>query len=117
MNQVGLESVRSVAQDALTGAGFKVLLAENGRRALEMLREHRGEIGAVLLDLTMPVMGGERALEEIRRTDAELPVILSSGYTEEEATSRLTHGEFTAFLRKPYSIWRLAEMVADLVAD
>jgi CheY-like chemotaxis protein len=66
------------------------------------------EFVAVLLDLTMPVMGGEEALAAIKQIRPQVPVIASSGYSEEEASRRFPPGQIDAFLQKPYSAAKLA---------
>jgi PAS domain S-box-containing protein len=61
------EIVREVAREMLSEWGFDVLTAADGRQGVERYRAHAGEIAVVLLDLTMPEMGGEQALDETLR--------------------------------------------------
>ncbi len=101
-------SVRSVAARVLTRAGFEVLTASDGREALEVLEAQQGRITAVLLDLSMPNVGGEKALSQIQARHARLPVVLTSGYDERTVLS----GESPPtvdFLQKP---WSPAELLA-----
>jgi two-component system cell cycle sensor histidine kinase/response regulator CckA len=56
----------------------------------------------VVLDLTMPHMNGDETLREIHRTKPDVPVILSSGYSETQAASRLKGVTIVGFLQKPY---------------
>ena len=72
------EEVRSVARDILERDGFRVLLAEDGRVAQTVFREHAADIDVVLLDLTMPHAGGEATLDEIRRVRNDAAVVVSS---------------------------------------
>ena len=81
-------AVRHVAAQMLDGLGFKVLTAADGREGLEVFRQHDGEMDCVILDLTMPEMGGEEVFRELRRLRSDLCVILSSGYNEEDVTQR-----------------------------
>jgi CheY-like chemotaxis protein len=84
--------------------GFEILTAEDGVSALQRLEEHRGPVSAVLLDLSMPRMGGAEALLRIRERHPDVPVILMSGYTEQDVASRMvdeTKG-VVAFLQKPF---------------
>jgi CheY-like chemotaxis protein len=53
--------------------------------------------------MTMPVLSGVEAMKALRALDPDLPIVLSSGYSEEEATQR-TRGEPVHFLQKPYRI-------------
>jgi two-component system, chemotaxis family, CheB/CheR fusion protein len=106
------EIVRSLADKALSRAGMKVLTAENGKAGVEVFREHSASISVVVLDLQMPVMGGEEALAELKQIRPEVPVILSSGFDESEAERRFTGLKPAFFLQKPYTVERLVEAVA-----
>jgi CheY-like chemotaxis protein len=105
--------VRSVAKIALEESGFEVLLARDGEQALDLFRERADDIVAVVLDLTMPRMGGDEVLREIRTVTPGLRAILSSGYTEQQALDRLTEWGDTHFIRKPYDPQRLVQMICE----
>ncbi len=95
-------SVRNVVTSMLEKAGFMVLSAESGQEALEIYRSYPQKISCVLLDLTMPRMSGTRCLEELRKVNPKVKVIISSGFTREDVVSRFTDEEFTGFIQKPY---------------
>jgi CheY-like chemotaxis protein len=94
--------VRDVAAQLLRRAGFEVRTAANGREALDVLRGQRSAIRALVLDLTMPVMGGEATLREIRADDPDLPVVLMSGFADTEVGALLGGDRATAFVDKPF---------------
>jgi PAS domain S-box-containing protein len=96
------ETARAVAKEVLTEYGFSVNTAENGMEAVEMFRVHAQELVAVLLDLTMPIMSGQEAFEEMQKIRSEVPVVLSSGYTEQDVSQRFTGARPSAFIQKPY---------------
>jgi CheY-like chemotaxis protein len=96
------ETVRSVARQTLELKGFEVLEAEDGLVALELLRRRGRDISLVLLDMTMPHMGGEAAFREMRQVQPDIRVILSSGYNEQEAMSRFMGKGLKGFIQKPY---------------
>jgi len=75
------EYVRLLARTILEEAGFVVKTARNGREGIDLYRENAGEVVAVLLDMTMPVMNGEETFKELKKLDAQARVILSSGYS------------------------------------
>jgi CheY-like chemotaxis protein len=97
------EPVRSVALAALQRYGYSVELAENGAEGVERFRHCADEVIAVVLDLTMPVLGGESTLRLLKQIRPDVPVIASSGCSETEASRRFPAGELAAFLQKPYS--------------
>ena len=108
------DTVRTVAKRALERRGFTIVMAENGVEAIELLDKHP-EIAAVLLDLAMPVMTGDKAAEQIHARWPGLPIILSSGYAEVEAKRRFSSGSVAAFLQKPYKADALAAKVASVL--
>ncbi len=110
------ELVRQVARDMLEASGFEVLSAGDGREAVELVERHGEGIDAVILDLTMPRMSGEAAFDEIRRRRAELPILLASGYTEEETLKRFAGKGVAAFVHKPFRAESFVEAVQGAMA-
>jgi PAS domain S-box-containing protein len=109
------EMVRRVAQAALEIRGHKVLLAHNGLEAIRAAAEHP-EIGIVLLDLTMPVMGGEEAIDRILAARPGIKVIVSTGYGHREAAARFSRKNVAGFLQKPYTSKQLADKIGAAMA-
>ena len=98
------DGVRDVVARMLERLGYQVLLSEDGVSALERLAAHTGPVAAVLLDLSMPRMGGSEALLHLRERFPDVPVVLMSGYTEQDVASKLIEraGGAVAFLQKPF---------------
>jgi len=105
------KAVRDLAAKALTMYGFEVLVANDGPQAVEILQRHPGEISLVLLDLSMPGMGGEEALPHLRRIRPEVKILVSSGYSETETMALFQGYEVSGFLQKPYAPSHLAEKI------
>jgi two-component system cell cycle sensor histidine kinase/response regulator CckA len=105
------ETVRKVARSALEMRGYRVILACDGKEAVETFRELSDSISLVILDLTMPVMGGEEALRHMRSIRADASVMLSSGYTEADTMRRFSSDGIAGFIQKPYTSARLREKV------
>ncbi|GMW00446.1 MAG: hypothetical protein AMXMBFR84_15830 [Candidatus Hydrogenedentota bacterium] len=96
------ESVRSITKLMLQKMGFTVLTAKDGMEALDIFKRESQNLDLVVLDVTMPQLDGGEVLAEIRRANADLKVILTSGYSESEAKDRYAHLRFSGFLHKPY---------------
>ncbi len=94
--------VRTLATHILGRAGFDVLTANDGREGIDVFTENVSDIVAVLLDMTMPIMGGGEAFMELRRINADIPVIISSGNAEEDTLRELHGGVPAGFVQKPY---------------
>lgn len=110
-------SVRRVGERALVGAGHQVLLAEDGFAALELFERYGSRISLVVLDLTMPRMSGAETLSALRAIDPRVRVVLSSGYSTEEATRCLGEQRPTCFIQKPYRVAQLLETVEAILAQ
>lgn len=96
------ETVRLVTGAILERAGYRVVMASDGRDAVDIFTRRQHEIALVLLDMTMPVMGGEEAFRELRQIKPSVPVILSSGYNEQDATNRFAGKGLAGFVQKPF---------------
>ncbi len=96
-------SVRAVAESALRYYGYRVMTAKNGAEGVQLFQRSPADFRAVILDLTMPVMGGEDALRLIKSIRPDIPVIASSGYSELEANGRFGERDLAGFLQKPYT--------------
>lgn len=107
--------VREVVSDILATEGIKVILATQGREGVEKFKQHQPQIQMVLLDMKMPVMGGEETFYALRALDPTIKIVLSSGYNESEVTNRLLRQEFTRFLAKPYSPKALLSLVQTVI--
>ncbi len=110
-------SVLQVARSVLERIGLRVIAVENGRQAIDALREHAEEIVAVVLDMTMPDMNGEEAFRELRRIRPDVKVILSSGYNEQEVTSRFAGKGLAGFIQKPYRPTTLLAAIRRLLEE
>jgi len=110
------ETIRTLGARMLKRLGFEFLLAADGRQALQIYSQHLGEISLVLLDLTMPHMDGEETFRELRLLDPQVPVVLSSGYSEQEVTSRLAGQNVAGFVQKPYTLELLRERLREALS-
>lgn len=105
------DPVRELCVDFLRIFGFRTLSASNGKEAVEIFRNHSDEIACVILDLTMPGLDGAGTFRELRRIRPDSRVILSSGYSEYEATAIFANQGLAGFIQKPYRIAVLQEKI------
>jgi len=108
-------TVRATAERVLGRFGHRVVLAEDGAQGVELLRSRRGEIAAVLLDLTMPHMDGVEAFRQMRQVKPGIPVVLMSGYNEEAALQRFMGKGLSGFIQKPFLAEALARKVDEVL--
>jgi CheY-like chemotaxis protein len=107
--------VQQTMKAILERNGYEVLTAANGELAVEAVRTNKERLAAVVLDLTMPVMGGEAALAHIEKIAPALPVILASGYDTEDAISRFGEDRLAGFLQKPSTVSQMLQTVQQAV--
>jgi CheY-like chemotaxis protein len=106
---------RELTQILLERAGFEVLCAVDGIEAVEIFRHDAAEIVAVVLDNTMPGKSGSEALEEIRKLQPDVPIMLISGYTRERVEESLLARGGVRFLHKPFDGEKLLAVLRALL--
>jgi len=107
------EDVRAVTAHMLERLGCSVLQAGDGREGVDVFRAHARRIDAVIVDLTLPRLSGDRVFREIRSIRPDACVILMSGYSDEKTTGGLAEAGLAGFLRKPFSVADLEKALGD----
>ncbi len=95
-------AARSVARALAEGLGVPVLAAAAGQEALALFELRHEEINVVLMDLTMPHMDGRQAFLRMHQVDPKIPVVLTSGYSEQDVLAEFMGKGLAGFLAKPY---------------
>jgi CheY-like chemotaxis protein len=109
------ETVRAVAARTLESLGFTPLTAADGRDGVRIFGEHAAALRVVLLDLTMPHMNGEETFRELSRIDARVPVVLMSGFTENDTVDRFAGKGLAGFIQKPFDRKQLQAKLRDVL--
>jgi PAS domain S-box-containing protein len=110
------EGVRSLVSNVLEAAGYTVVVATDGAGAVERLRDLGERVRLILLDLTMPILGGAEAAMELRRLQPEILIVAMSGYGDIEVMQRFSEVGVDDFLAKPFTPDQLASKVRDVLA-
>jgi len=106
------ELLRSLATAALTRLGYRSVTAVDGVQGVEIFRQRHHELIGVVLDLKMPRKAGRETFLEMRAIDPTVPVLLCSGYGENEEAQGLISLGAKGLLSKPYRIGELSEHLA-----
>lgn len=101
--------LRVLARTILEHEGYHVLLAENGRQGVEVFAQHADTISAILLDMNMPVMNGDKAFVLIREIRDDVPIVVSTGYAEAMTRALFKAGATVEFIQKPYTASQLRD--------
>ncbi len=96
--------VRAFAAEGLKGLGYQVLVAENGRQALEIYEAQGGKIDCVLMDLIMPELSGLDTYRRMRALDPHARVVFASGYSTGGILRDAPDARSAAFIGKPYTL-------------
>jgi CheY-like chemotaxis protein len=103
------KSIRSVLKTELTLEGYQVILATSGLEALREIRDKTPDL--VILDIKMPNMHGLKALEEIRKENKSLPIIICSAYEKMQDDYIVWASKVSGYLTKPLDLNRLKSMI------
>ncbi len=107
--------IRDLARNALEQSGFRVLEARDGLEAVERFTELGQQVDLILLDMTMPRMGGAETFRRIRELSPKVKVLLTSGYTQKESLESLADLPPDGFLQKPFRVRELVGRIRDLL--
>ena len=107
--------VREAVEDILESIDIVVISAGDGREGIALFQAHRDKISGILLDMKMPSLSGPDTLRELRQLDPHIPVILSSGYSEDETKKAIADQGPAIFLPKPYNFEELIAKVEELL--
>jgi CheY-like chemotaxis protein len=108
--------VRTIARESLRRAGFEVATVNDGAEAIDLLTTDRG-FQVVLLDMTMPRMNGTEAFRLIKELQPDLPVVLTSGYSAQEAVGRFGNDGIAGFIQKPFMPAALVKAMHDAISQ
>jgi CheY-like chemotaxis protein len=108
------EGIRSLLDTLLTRKGYDVVLADGGRKGLELFRRERPDV--VVLDLKMPEMDGVAVLQQIRNLNPGQPVIILTGAGLPEAEERLRAFGISEYVEKEFSLHRLGNALKRVIA-
>lgn len=106
--------VREAVVDIMELIEIEVLEASNGVEGIHLYKLYKEEIGAVLLDMQMPLMNGIDTFRELYQFDPKIRVIISSGYSETETMKNFITDDLVLFLQKPYMVDTLLTKVEQL---
>lgn len=96
--------VLQVTAAMLERVGFDVIPVDSGFKALEVFAESNHELAVVILDLTMPNMTGDEVFKRMQQINPKVPVILTSGFNEQDTVQKFAGSGLAGFLQKPTSL-------------
>jgi PAS domain S-box-containing protein len=111
------ESIRQLGEELLGSFGYAVLTAPDGESALELYEKENEHIDLVILDLSMPGMGGKRCLEKLVEMNPQVKVIIASGYSVNGPTKDAIGAGAKGFVGKPYEVRQMLQAIRKVMDD
>jgi two-component system, cell cycle sensor histidine kinase and response regulator CckA len=111
------ESVRQLVRETLESKGYKVLEADNGEAALQIVSEYSGKIDMLITDVVMPGMSGRELSARLCSSYPQTKVLYLSGYTEDAIVHEGVVDPDTAFLQKPFTLQMLSRKVREVLGE
>jgi len=99
--------VRELGRAILERFGYQVIMAKDGKEALEIYQNQKDKINMVILDLIMPGLSGAETLKELKKINPAIKVLISSGYSSLETTREVIDSGTKGFITKPFPIKEL----------
>lgn len=109
------EMIRTTGKYMLEEIGYTVILAANGKEALEIFSNRHNDINLVLMDMIMPEMNGRETFYKMKEIDIDCKVVISSGFTKDEDLEKMTKFGLLGFIAKPYGTEELACSLATIL--
>lgn len=108
-------SMRALLADTLEDNGYTVFQAADGYEALEIFGRETDRLSAVILDIGLPKLGGYETFLKMRETNADIPVIIVSGYNDPDAKLAVESAGAQVFIQKPYKFDHIVKTVREVI--
>lgn len=105
----------NMAEKMLTKCGYRVLVASDGAEGLDIFQERHKEISVVLLDMAMPGLSGKDVFVALKSIDADVKVLLTSGFQQDERVQEILELGVKGFVQKPYRLQSLGDAVGAII--
>jgi PAS domain S-box-containing protein len=105
--------IREFIEKTLSQYGYKVLTAENGLQALDIVLNNE-DVDLILTDIVMPKMSGLKLVEKVKQMKPNIKILMMSGYSEELLIEKESYKEGYPLLLKPFSAIKLIETIKQL---
>jgi len=111
------KQILEVGEKILKTLGYRVLVADNGEKGVELYKTNRDQIDLVILDLIMPYKGGGETFDALKGIHPEVKVLLSSGYAMNGQTMEIMNKGCEGFIQKPFSINELSQKIREILDE
>ncbi len=111
------ELLREIVQSTLESMGYKVIVAANGKEAVEIFKKHFKSIALVLTDMGLPKLLGTDVFVMLKEINPDVKVIFASGFMSLETKSELLREGAKGFILKPYNLNEVLQIVREVLDE
>jgi DNA-binding NtrC family response regulator len=101
--------ILNVGMELLESMGYQVLVAGNGKEAIDVFEKNQENIDMIILDTIMPEMGGNQTYEKLKEINPGIKVLLSSGYGIDDQAVQILANDCDGFIQKPFNLEDLSK--------
>jgi PAS domain S-box-containing protein len=109
------EMILKIGKDMLEKLGYEVVLAETGRKALEIYEKDQNTIDMVILDMIMPDMSGSETYNRLKEINPAIKTLLSSGYSINGKAQKILNSGCQGFIQKPFNLTNLSQKIRSIL--
>jgi PAS domain S-box-containing protein len=109
------QMIIDVSKSLLAKMGYNVLVAREGKEALEIYKAYQQEIDLIILDMIMPNMAGSKTFDQLKEINPNIKVLLSSGYSIDGLATEILERGCNGFIQKPFNIKSLSQKLREIL--
>jgi CheY-like chemotaxis protein len=109
------DEVLEASQKCLERMGYGVLMAKDGKEALQIYKKHQDFIDIIVLDMVMPTMGGGEAYDSMKEINKDVKVLLASGYSIDGEAGEILERGCNGFIQKPFNFEELSAKIREIL--
>jgi PAS domain S-box-containing protein len=102
-------------REMLTKVGYNVLIAKNGKNAIEIYKENQDKIDIVIIDMIMPELSGGETYDKLKEMNPDINVLLSSGHSIDGQATQILERGCNGFIQKPFNINVLSMKIKEIL--
>ncbi|NLA75095.1 MAG: response regulator [Deltaproteobacteria bacterium] len=110
------EIITCTGEQMLKKLGYNVIVAENGKKAIDIFREEHENIDLVLLDMIMPGIGGMETFDRLKEINKKVRLLLSSGYSLDGQAREIMDKGCKGFIQKPFTLSNISQKVKEVLS-